>query len=65
MKINSGEWTKAIVYWIWKSFHHGTNVIKSETGSGELETSNGNLGEMKKWEQNPTGTLALSGLPVT
>ena len=50
---------------IWKSFHHGTNVIKSETRSGELETSNGNLGEMKKWEQNPTGTLALSGLPVT
>ena len=39
---------------IWKSFHHGTNVIKSETGSGELETSNGNLWEMKKWEQNLT-----------
>lgn len=50
---------------IWKSFHHGKNVVKSETGSGELETSNGNLGEMKKWEQNLTGTLALSGLPVT
>lgn len=50
---------------IWKSFHHGANVIKSETGSGELETSNGNLGKMKKWEQNLTGTLALSGLPVT
>ena len=38
---------------IWKSFHHGTNVIKSETGSGELETSNGNLGGNEKMGAKP------------
>ena len=38
---------------IWKSFNHETNVIKSEMGSEELETSNGNLGEMKKMGAKP------------